>query len=53
MVKARGPKRQSALQGSSKVSRQLQLQLQEEDSDSICMQENRSPLASPLAMKNF
>ena len=38
-----------AMQGSSKVSRQLQLQ----EEDITHMQENRSPLASPLAVKNF
>ncbi len=39
-----------ALQGSTtKVSRQLQLQ----EEDITPMQENRSPLASPLAQKKF
>ena len=46
--KAKALTSQIALQGTSKVSRQLQLQ----EEDITLMQENRSPLSSPLVMKN-
>lgn len=45
----RAQTRQGDEQGSFKVARQLQLQ----EEDSASLQENRSPLASPLAEKLF